>query len=1040
MIRSFPLLALATLAPAWLPAAEPTPDFARDIRPLLERRCYECHDGRKHKAELRLDVKDSALRGGESGTAGIVPGKPEESEVLRRVASTDESEHMPPEGKPLTTAEVELLRAWIAAGADWPAKFAAGRDPAKHWAFQTPQKPPVPPVNDESWLRNPIDRFVLARLEKEKMAPSAEADRIALIRRLSLDLTGLPPTVEEVDAFLADSNEQAYARAVERLLESPHYGEKWARFWLDAARYADSDGYEKDKPRDVWFYRDWVIGALNRDLPYDQFVVEQLAGDLLPNPTQDQLVATGFLRNSMINEEGGIDPEQFRMEAMFDRMDALGKAVLGLTIQCAQCHDHKYDPLTQQEYYRLFAFLNNAHEANVAVYTADEEMRRAALFRSIAEIEAELQHQCPDWRERMAAWEATVKDDQPHWTVLQPSEEDLTTGGQKYLPRDDGSVVAQGYAPTKHTAAFHIQTDLSTIAAFQLELFNDPNLPCQGPGRSIWGTSALSEFEVTAAPADDSGKSEKLKLVAATADVNPEEKELHKIFDDKTDKRRVTGPIAYAIDSDQLTAWGTDNGPGRRNVPRKAVFVPEKPITSAAGWRLTINLVQMHGGWNSDDNQNNNLGRFRLSATDAADVKADPLPKRVREILSLSPEERTPTQDQAVFSYWRTTVPEWKEANDRIEELWKSHPEGASQLVLLERESPRTTSILKRGDFLKPVSAVEPGVPAFLHPLAENAKPDRLALARWLTDRRSPTTARSLVNRVWQQYFGIGLASTSEDLGVQCEPPSHPELLDWLAVEFMDRGWSLKELHRLIVSSATYRQSSEALPELYARDPQNRLLARGPRFRVDAEAVRDIALAASGLLTPAVGGPSVYPPLPEFMTKPPVSYGPKTWPTDSGPNRYRRGLYTFRFRSVPYPVLQNFDSPNGDFACVRRARSNTPLQALTTLNEPVFVECAQALAARTMAAGGATDSSRLEYAFRRCLSRPPRDEESKVLQGLLEDQKKHVGESGVDPWEIATADPAHKPSLPEGMAPADAAAWVAVCRVLLNLDETITKE
>ncbi len=724
MIRILLLMSYLVVSASWLCADETTVDFAREIRPLLASRCFECHDGRKQTASYRLDVKDVAVRGGESGAAGIVPGHPEQSELWRRVTSQDESDRMPPEGEPLTAAEVQRLRKWITSGATWPAELAGNNDKSHHWAFQAPKKPKLPAVKNETAVRNAVDRFVLAKLEREGLPPSPSADRVTLIRRLTLDLIGLPPTVEEVDAFLADQSEQAYARVVERLLQSPHYGEKWGRFWLDAARYADSDGYEKDKPRDVWFYRNWVINALNRDMPYDQFVIEQIAGDLLPNPTQDQLVATGFLRNSMLNEEGGIDPEQFRMEAMFDRMDAVGKAVLGLTIQCAQCHDHKYDPLTQEDYYRMFACLNNAHEGSVTVYTPEEEMRRAQLFRRIAEIESELQHETPDWRDRMAVWESSVTAEQPKWTVVTPFEEDLTTGGQKYLPREDGSVVAQGYAPTKHVANFRVETTTPTITAFQLELFNDPNLPCQGPGRSIWGTSALTEFEVTAAPADDPGKSQKVKMIAATADVNPAENELHAIFDDKSGKRRVTGPIHYAIDGDNLTAWGTDAGPGRRNAPRKAVFVPEKPLTSAAGWRLTFHLSQMHGGWNSDDNQNHNLGRFRLSVTDGVDPTADQLPKRVRDILAAAREQRTAAQDQAVFGYWRTTVPEWKEANDRIEELWRTHPEGASQLVLLEREDPRSTSLLKRGDFLKPLRPVEPGVPEFLHALPEGAKPD----------------------------------------------------------------------------------------------------------------------------------------------------------------------------------------------------------------------------------------------------------------------------------------------------------------------------
>ena len=444
---------------------------------------------------------------------------------------------MPPEGKRLTEAQVKLLRDWIDAGAVWPDALAGDDAPWKrHWAFRPPARPTLPAVQD-GWVRNPIDRFVLARLVKEGWKPSPEADRITLIRRLSLDLIGLPPTIEEVDAFLADKSQQAYEKVVERLLSSPHYGERWGRHWLDAARYADSDGFEKDKSRQVWFYRDWVINALNRDLPYDQFIIEQLAGDLLPNATQDQKVATGFLRNSMINEEGGIDPEQFRMEAMFDRMDAIGKSMLGLTIQCAQCHNHKFDPLTQAEYYKIFAFLNNDYEANIAVYTPDEQMRRAEVFREIHTIENERRRQHPEWRKRMHAWEDTVKDNQPNWIVVRPQVDEESTGGEKYLPLSDGSILGQGYAPTKHTVIMRVKTDVRNITAFQLELLNDPNLPMSGPGRSIYGTGALTEFKVQAAPADNPGKAQWIKFVKATADVNPPQKPLDAIYNDRSDRK-----------------------------------------------------------------------------------------------------------------------------------------------------------------------------------------------------------------------------------------------------------------------------------------------------------------------------------------------------------------------------------------------------------------------------------------------------------------------------------------------------------------------
>jgi hypothetical protein len=1022
--------------------AKPPPDFQRDILPLLKANCFRCHDQRKGKAGLRLDVRSRAQRGGESGQPAIIPGHSKRSELIRRVASEDDDEVMPPgDNKRLSADQVQLLRAWIDSGAVWPDALA-GEDlrKQKHWAFRPPLRPALPKVKRQTWPRNAIDHFVLARLEKEGLAPSSEADRVTLLRRLSLDLIGLPPTLQEVDAFLADRSDHAYEKAVDRLLASPHYGERWGRHWLDGARYADSDGFEKDKSRQVWFYRDWVINALNRDLPYDQFIIEQVSGDLLPNATQDQIVATGFLRNSMINEEGGIDPEQFRMEAMFDRMDALGKSVLGLTIQCAQCHNHKYDPLTQAEYYRMFAFLNNQHEANIAVYTPEEQQRRANLFRGIHEVENDLRHRHPDWRKRMHAWEDKVRKDQPTWTVVRPSVSEESTGGQKYRLLADGSFLAEGYAPTKHTVQMTVKTDVQNITAFQLELLNDPNLPLGGPGRSIKGTCALTEFKVKAAPADAPDKGQMIKFIKATADVNPPEKLLDAIFNDKSGKRRVTGPVSYAIDGKDETAWGIDIGPGRRNQPRKAVFLADKPIANAKRTILTFLITQNHGGWNSDDNQNHNLGRFRLSLTTQPGAEADPLPSRVRKVLAVAPDKRTPTQEAVVFSYWRTTVPEWKDANKRIEALWGQQPEGSSQLVFQARKRPRDTHVLKRGDFLKPAQKVKPGVPAFLHPLPRGAQPDRLTFARWLVDRRSPTTARALVNRVWQTYFGTGLVETSEDLGMQSAAPSHPELLDWLAVAFMERGWSLKRLHRQIVCSATYRQSSRLAPRLAARDPFNRLLARGPRFRVEGEVVRDVALAASGLLNPAIGGRSVFPPLPGFMLLPPVSYGPKIWPEDKGPNRYRRGLYTFKYRSVPYPALQTFDVPNGDASCVRRTRSNTPLQALMTLNEPVSMECARALALRTLQEGGRTEPERVIYAFRRCLSRKPTSEEASELLALLGKIQERMARPGAKPWELAAENPSKPPRLPSGATPAQLAAWTAVSRVLLNLDETITKE
>ena len=993
--------------------APPRVDFVRDIQPILVASCQGCHGAKAQMGQLRLDAKAPASRTFKAGNAA-------ESHLYQRVAGTSDQARMPMGGKPLPADQIAVIKRWIDEGADWP--DAVGTIDAgiqKHWAFVAPLKAPLPKVQNTAWANGAIDRFVLAKLDAEGLAPAPEADRTTLLRRLHLDITGLPPTPAEVDAFVADKSPRAYEKQVDRLLASPHYGERWARQWLDAARYADSDGYEKDKSREVWFWREWVINSLNKDMGYDQFLIEQLAGDLLPNATQEQRVATGFLRNSMVNEEGGVDPEQFRMEAMFDRMDAVGKSMLGVTIQCAQCHNHKYDPLTQEEYYKLFAFLNNSHESNAAVYTAAEQQKRAAIFGRIREIEQDLQHKMPDWQSKMAAWDAAVKAKQPQWQVLTPDIDDIATGGQKYSQMADGSVLAGGYAPTKFTPQFTLRTKMRNIRAVRLELLNDPNLPMNGPGRSLWGTAALTEFEVRAMPAGvKDAKLAKVKIVRATADMNLPETQIAGAFWDKSGKRRVTGPIEFAIDGNNDTAWGTDNGPGRRNQPRQAVFVFAEPVDFPDGAVLEVYLSQRHGGWNSDDNMNHNLGRFRLAVTDAEDAAADP-------------------RAANLFSIWRATVPEWRQANDEIEQLWREHPEGTTQLVMNEREETRETHLLLRGDFLKPGKAVQAGTPAFLHAAPEGSPANRLTLAKWMVDRQSPTVARSIVNRVWQSYFGTGLVATSEDLGKQAETPSHKELFDWLSVDLMDNKWSLKKLHKSIVLSNTYRQSSKVSEALYARDPYNRLLARGSRLRVDAEIVRDIALAASGLLNPKVGGPSVFPPAPEFLFQPPTSYGPKNWFEAKGADRYRRGLYTFRFRSVPYPMLQAFDAPNGDMSCVRRGRSNTPLQALTTLNEPLFLESARALALKTVREGGSADRDRLRFAFRRVVSRLPSDKEADMLLTLL---AKQVSKNAANAWELAADDPTHPPALPAGVTPGQLAAWTTVSRVLLNLDEAITKE
>ncbi|MEO7653311.1 MAG: DUF1549 domain-containing protein, partial [Bryobacteraceae bacterium] len=566
--------------------------------------------------QLRLDAKAAAMAGGQSGKA-IAAGRAAESILCQRVAGFGDQARMPMGGK-LTPAQIESIKLWIDQGANWPDSAGGGSvDAKKHWAFVPPRRPSVPTVSRTQWVASPIDSFILARLDREKLSPSPEADRTTLLRRLSLDLTGLPPEPEAIDAFVQDKSANAYEKQVDRLLSSPHYGERWARIWLDAARYADSNGYEKDNPRQVWFYRDWVINALNKDLPYDQFIVRQIAGDQLPNPSQDDRVATGFLRNSMLNEEGGIDPEQFRTEAMFDRMEAIGKAILGITVQCAQCHNHKYDPLQQEEYYRMMAFINDSDEANIAVYTPGDQLKRADILRRTREIEDGLRRGVPDWERRMAAWEATVRNSEPAWTVLHFPNEDLVLGGQKLIPMEDGSVLAQGNPGAKVNQVLTSTTKLETVTAVKLELLTDPNLPRNGPGRSSKGTAVLTEFSVDVAPAKGAkpgSKPERVKFAGATADINPPEGPLDSKVEGENKIHPITGPIDFAIDGKPATDWGIDAGPGRRDQPRKAVFPFAEPVSFPGGVALTLRLDQLHGG---STFYNHNLGRFRVSVTDA---------------------------------------------------------------------------------------------------------------------------------------------------------------------------------------------------------------------------------------------------------------------------------------------------------------------------------------------------------------------------------------------------------------------------------------
>lgn len=992
--------------------------FLRDVQPILAEHCTQCHgaDAKERKSGLRLDVRTAALKGGESGTAAIVPGRPEQSELVRRITSADADTRMPPpsHNKPLSAGQIETLKQWISGGANYES----------HWAFTPPVQAPLPEVGP----KHPVDALVVARLQQRKLALSPAAPSAAICRRLYLDLIGLPPSPQE----LADFERLGYEATVEALLNSERYGEKWARHWLDVARYCDTNGYEKDLQREQWKWRDWVVDAINRDMPYDRFLIEQIAGDLLPDATQDQLIATGFLRNSMINEEGAIVAEQFRMVELFDRVDCLGKAVLGLTTQCAQCHTHKFDPLSHDEYYGLFAFLNNAYEAQSWVYTPQQQQTIASIQQRIRDADERLRVARPQWQQELAAWqEPLVKQQQElAWEPIVATELGSISGLNHPTQEADRSLLMKG-----HTSAdvFMIGTPfLNGVTGLRLEALPHRDLPHQGPGRSRLGTWAISELEVFIKK-PESKDWEKLKLVNASADFS---EPVQKAADDKkadgkkNDDKKASGPVAHLIDGINETTWNADRGVGRRNQPSVAVVQFEQPLTSPEGTELKI-------AWRMTDM----LGCARFSITRQAAPAAPPVNHAAVLAMQTPAAERTPEQQAAIFTAWRNSLTDAKALNDEIAAIWKDYPQAATSILHLAEREPanhRVTHLLDRGNWDQPLHAVEPHTPAAFHPFPADAPRNRLGLARWLADRRSPLTARVAVNRIWQSLFGTGLVETPEDFGTRTPVPEHRELLDWLAVDFMQHGWSQKHLVRTIVTSATYRQTSVASAELRERDPRNVWLARGPRFRAEAEVVRDIALCVSGLIAHKLGGPSVIPPVPQNVLDYNYTY-PSYWKPAEGPERYRRTLYGFRKRSMPDPVMSNFDGPNGDFACARRVRSNTPLAALTGLNETIFVEAARAFALRVLREGGSNDAQRADYAFVLCTSRQPTSAERQAVLELLESRRRRLADGWLNPREIVTGDPNQLPTLPADTTPQDAAAWTLAARVLLNLDETISK-
>ncbi len=1014
--------------------------FTRDIQPLIASRCFDCHGPMKQESGLRLDSKAAALKGGDHGPI-FVAGKPEQSLLIQVVTGKHpELAQMPKKGAKLTAAEVALLSNWIAEGANWPdvenSKIGIKDSERLHWAFQPIGRSKPPSVKNGWQVRNEIDRFVLKRLEKEGLKLSDEAEKTTLIRRLSLDLIGLPPTPAEIDAFLADRSRDAYAKLVDRLLASPHYGEKWGRWWLDAARYADSNGFEKDRTRSIWPYRDWVIHALNADKPFDQFTIEQLAGDILAGTTLkpgtsdlELRTATGFLRNSMINMEGGIEPEKFRVETLIDRVDAVGRTWLGLTIACAQCHNHKYDPISQKEYYEFYAFLDQDDEPSLEVPTEAQMAKRSAILAKVRVHEDALLAD-PVVISKFRAW---VKN-QPSvtWQPLDAKEWHSTP--MKFEKQEDLSLLGGGDVYNTGVLRVWVDTQTTNITGLRLEALNNANLPFNGPGIDGKGDFMVNEFTVEATPLRDIRAD--VPGVTNTAAVTNQIVFRRAVADWESPE----SPASKMIDGVTTNGgWASATSPGRRNQERRAVFEADKPFGFEGGTRLLITLnCKPPGGLNVSGGKVSNflIGHVRFSlTTETGPLSVDLLSERqrfeARRGADFSPPE--------IFRTFLFKEPSLAQGAADWEALWKDWPAAEnSTLALSQRPTPRTTKIFRRGDWQRLGDSVSADTPKVLPPFPAELPRNRLGLAKWLVAPENPLTARVIVNRVWQQYFGQGLVTTPEDFGVRSEAPSHPELLDWLAGEFVQSGWSLKGLHRVIVSSATYRQSSRVTPALLEKDAYNRLLARSPRLRVEAETIQDIALRASGLLSPKIGGPSVFPLLPEGVMS--LSYGPIPWNISEGDDRYRRAMYTFWKRSVPYPALVTFDAPTAEQSCVRRMRSNTPLQALVTLNEPTFNQAARWLGYRALSEGGKNDDARLAFAFRVCTARQPDAKELKALRSLLTDARAEFAASAKDAATVAFADPKNPVPLPAGANTVDLAAWSAVSRALLNLDETITKE
>ncbi|MBI3417352.1 MAG: DUF1553 domain-containing protein [Verrucomicrobia bacterium] len=1025
-------------------------DFNRDIRPIFSDACYACHgpDEAKRKGKLRLDRKDDAFKETKSGGFAIVSGDIEKSLIVKRILSTDADEVMPPpdSGKKLSPEQIDRLRRWIAQGAKWDG----------HWSYTPPRRPPQPEVKAKAWSRNAIDRFILTRLEKEGLHPSSEADKATLIRRLSLDLLGLPPTIAEVDAFLAEKSSDAYEKLVDRLLASPHFGERMAQGWLDLARYADTNGYHIDNHRDMWLWREWVINAFNQNKRFDEFTIEQLAGDLLPNATLDQRIASGFCRNVMVNFEGGADPDEYLSKYVIDRVDTVSTAWLGTTMACAECHDHKYDPFTTKDFYRLYAYFNTIAEKgldgnydnpepSIKVPSREQAVQLLELTKAIPAAENRVKEREGQLPEAQASWEKEVLA-----KLTKPVEPDGLLANFT-LDETPAGIDALG--------ARRDATWIGTNAPVWVDGKLGKALKFDGGGNFIDAGNAV-EFERT--NAFSFGCWAKLDAKGGVLFAKMDEAPSLRGFDLEAVDKKIRVHLINAWPDNALEAetketvatntwlhlFVTHDGTGKAEGIKIFVNGKSKEIEKRTD-KLTESIAPKSplriGKRNSALPFNGVIDDVRFYNRALAAGEIEHLASIANlAIVPIAADKRTDEQKAELKKYFRDNHAfDLKKADEKLAKLRKSKDDLMKEIpgamVMKEMDEPRPTHILVRGDFRNKGERVTPDVPKSLPQLPDGAPTNRLALARWLVSRENPLPSRVTVNRYWQLFFGTGLVKTANDFGSQGEWPSHPELLDWLATEFMDRDWDIKAMLKLMVTSATYRQSSKVDTKTLEADPYNRLYARGPRFRLDAELVRDSALAVSGLLNRKVGGPSVRPFQPPGLWEQLAiggDFSSQSYSMSKGDDLYRRGLYVYWKRSVPYPSMTTFDSPNRETCTVQRPRTTTPLQALVLMNDPAYLDAARALAQRVLKESDGDAAKKLTYAFRLTLAREPKKNELQTLLKVYQQQLKNFQDDQEAAKSLVNVGDSKQPG---DANDSELAAWTAVGSVLLNLDETITK-